>query len=184
MKELTLNVQKREAAGRGSSRRLRAAGRIPAIVYGKSGNASLSVSESDFKKLYLDIAGSAAFVHIDDGDTKKKTIIKDAQLDAISRRFLHVDFNEVDDNTIMTVEVPVRTVGTAFGVKTEGGVLDVSVKNITIRCNPSDLPEAIEVDITELKKGETLHRSQLPALDGVKYPGDPASVILAITSAS
>ncbi|NRA26516.1 MAG: 50S ribosomal protein L25 [Opitutales bacterium] len=184
MKELTLNVQKREAAGRGSSRRLRASGRIPAIVYGKSGNTSLSVSESDFKKLYLDIAGSAAFIQINDGDSSKKTIIKDAQLDAISRRFIHVDFNEVDENTVMTVEVPIRTKGVAYGVKTEGGVLNVSVKNVTIRCNPKDLPEAIEVDVTDLKKGEMLHRKQLPALEGVKYPGDPASVILAVTSAS
>lgn len=184
MKELTLNVQKREAAGRGSSRRLRAEGRIPAIVYGKSGNTNLSISESDFKKLYLDIAGKTVFVEINDGDKTTKTIVRDAQLDAISRRFVHVDFNEIDEESVLNVSVPVRTKGEAFGVKTEKGVLQISVKNVMVRCLPKDLPEVIMVDVTKLKKGEALHRGELPELEGVKYPGDPSTVILAITAAS
>ena len=184
MKTITLNAQKREATGRGSSRRLRNEGQIPAVVYGKSGVSGLTVDAVAFRELYLEVRGTATFIDLNIEDSTVKTIIKDIQLDALTRKFLHVDFNEVDDNTVMTVEVPVRTTGTAFGVKTEGGILDVAVKNVTIRCKPAHLPSSIDVDITELKKGDFVHRKQLPALEGVKYVGDPASVILGVTSAS
>lgn len=184
MKTITLNAQKREATGRGSSRRLRNEGKIPAVVYGKSGVAGLAVDYVAFRELYLEVRGTAAFVELNDGDKTLKTIIKDIQLDALTRKFVHVDFNEVDENTVMTVEVPIHTTGEAYGVKTEGGILDIAVKNVTIRCKPANLPSAIEVDISELKKGEFVHRNQLPALEGVKFVGDPSSVILGVTSAS
>ena len=184
MKTVTLNAQKREATGRGSSRRLRNEGQVPAVVYGKSGVQGLAVDAVAFRELYLEVRGTAAFIDLNIGDATVKTIIKDIQLDALTRKFLHVDFNEVDDNTVMTVNVPVKTTGVAFGVKTEGGILDVAVKNVTIRCKPAHLPSSIDVDVTDLKKGEFFHRKQLPALEGVKYVGDPASVILGVTSAS
>lgn len=166
-----IGVRKRENRGRGHCRRLRKSGRIPVVFYGKSRNESYSLSELDFR--VMGASGGASLVELesDDGDASL-ALIKDIQRDPCTDAVLHVDFIEVTRGEELQTRVPLVIIGEAHGVKMEGGIIDAMARDIEIRCRPSLLPSSIEIDVTELSLGESLHVSSLPQLEGVIYLGD------------
>jgi len=175
MKKFQLTVSTRAGTGRSASRRLRKAEKIPAILYGKHTKPeTLAVNAPDFTKLLKEIAGRAALIELkrDAGDSAL-SVLQEIQRDPITDRYLHVDLQEVKENEKMVISVSVRIVGEAYGVKTEGGVLDTATKRLRIRTLPKDLPDFIEVDVTELKIGESIHVSKLKQLAGVEFLDNP-----------
>lgn len=184
MKKYQLTVTTREGTGRSASRRLRKAQKIPAILYGKHTKPeTLAVNAPEFTKLLKDIAGRAALVELKrDGGASALSFLQEIQRDPITDRYLHVDLQEVKENEKMIISVTVRVAGEAYGVKTEGGVLDVATKRLRIRTLPKDLPDFIEVNVTDLKMGESIHVSDLKAISGVEYldnPGQPVVLCVA-----
>jgi large subunit ribosomal protein L25 len=178
MKKYQLTVSAREGTGRSASRRLRKAEKIPAILYGKHTKPeNLAVNAPEFVKLLKEIAGRAALVELKrDAGASALSFLQEIQRDPITDRYLHVDLQEVKENEKMIISVNVRVTGEAYGVKTEGGVLDTATKRLRIRTLPKDLPEFIEVNVTELKMGEAIHVSDLKQLAGVEFldnPGQP-----------
>ncbi len=172
MKQLKLSVEKRTKTGRQYIRKLRCAGRIPAVVYGKSGTQSLSLDEKDFRSLLREKGQSASLISIEFPENKEESIlstIADMQRDPITDRFLHVDFHEVSRTEKMTTAVPVEFIGESVGVRDFGGVLDIAKHELIIRCLPADLPESIKVDISKLQVGDIIHVENLPHLDGVEF---------------
>ena len=180
MKKFQLTVTPREGTGRSASRRLRKAEKIPAILYGKHTKPeTLAVNTPEFVKLLKEIAGRAALIELKrDAGATALSVLQEVQRDPITDRYLHVDLQEVKENEKMIISVLVRITGEAYGVKTEGGVLDTQTKRLRIRTLPKDLPDFIEVNVTELKMGEAIHVSDVKAPAGVELLDDAGQTVV------
>jgi len=169
MEKVVLSAEHREGKGKGPARRLRQKGLVPAVVYGRKGAPKhlaldpvtlLKAIETPHKfntLLTLQVAGSESFV-----------LFKDYQVDPVTRQLLHADFLEVTLDEPVKVEVPVSIVGKAIGTA-EGGILSVATHDITVRALPTKIPLKIEVDVTELKIGASIHISELKAPEGCAF---------------
>lgn len=166
-----LNVNPRANTGRSASRRLRKVNQIPAILYGKHTNPeTLSVDGPEFTRLVKAIAGKASLIELKrDGGAGALSFLQEVQRDPLTDRFLHVDLQEVKADEKMEIRVRIALVGESFGVKNQSGVLETPSLQVRIRCFPKDLPPMIEVDVTELKVGETIHVGELKPIPGVEY---------------
>jgi large subunit ribosomal protein L25 len=180
MKKYQLTVTSREGTGRSASRRLRKAEKIPAILYGKHTKPeTLAVNSTEFVKLLKDIAGRAALIELKrDAGSAALSFLQEVQRDPITDRYLHVDLQEVKENEKMVINVSVQVAGEATGVKNEGGILDIATKRLRIRCLPKDLPSFIEVDVTPLKLGDSIHVSEIKAVAGVEFLDDPNQAVV------
>ena len=166
-----IEVTKRGSVGRGHCRRLRNNGRIPIIFYGKERNESYSLAEPDFRSLEKVAGTSLVELEPDEGEASL-ALIKDVQRDPCTDAILHIDFIEVTRGEELQTKVPLVIVGEAEGVKVEGGIIDIMVREVEVRCRPSVLPSEIEIDVSELKLGDSLHISALTEIEGVTYIGD------------
>ncbi|WP_415910400.1 50S ribosomal protein L25 [Oleiharenicola sp. Vm1] len=180
MKKYQLTVTTREGTGRSASRRLRKAEKIPAILYGKHTKPeTLAVSSTEFVKLLKDISGRAALIELKrDTGAAALSFLQEVQRDPITDKYLHVDLQEVKENEKMVINVSVVVVGESTGVKNEGGILDTATKRLRIRCLPKDLPAFIEVDVTPLKVGESIHVSELKPIAGVEFLDDQNQAVV------
>lgn len=181
MKQFSLQVASRTGIGRGPSRRVRQAGRIPAILYGKlNAPQALTLDAPEFTKLLKGIAGSAAIVEIQaDNAAARLSIIQEIQRDPMTDRILHVDLHEVSADEEVEIEVAVHAVGDSIGVRTENGILELVAHQVRISCLPRNLPSFIEVDVSELHLNHSIHVRDLPKLPGVKYVDDPGQPVIA-----
>jgi large subunit ribosomal protein L25 len=179
MKKYQLTVTTREGTGRSASRRLRKAEKIPAILYGKHTKPeTLSVSATEFVKLLKEVAGRAALIELKrDAGAAALSFLQEIQRDPITDRYLHVDLQEVKENEKMVINVTVTLVGESTGVKNEGGILETATHRLRIRCLPKDLPAFIEVDVTPLKVGESIHVSELKPIAGVEFLDAPSQTV-------
>jgi large subunit ribosomal protein L25 len=151
--DAVLQAEKRETRGKNEARRLRAAGRIPAVVYGAGKDKAVEIAVDP--KVLLRILHSESGVNtliglegVDFGGGK--VIDKEYQLDPIDHRLLHADFYAVAMDKALTVTVPIVLKGEAKGVKQQGGIVDFVTRDLEIECLPSDIPENIAVDVSEL----------------------------------
>jgi large subunit ribosomal protein L25 len=179
---LTLKVATRAQTGRSSSRRLRKANRIPAILYGKhSDPEKLSIEVPEFTKLLKSVAGRSLLIELNREDKAEKALsfLQEIQRDPITDRYLHVDLHEVKPDEKFEIRVPVRVVGESFGVKNQSGVLEIASHMLRIRCLPGDLPEAIEIDVTALNVGQTIKVSELKPVEGVTFMDDKGQPVVA-----
>lgn len=183
MKQLKLNVKQRSGIGRGPARRIRNVGQIPAIIYGTAGTNPVSVDSVEFRTLMRAKGASAVVVELSlDNGTKALSLIKDFQRDAITQKIVHIDLLQVHADQEMTADVPVHIVGEAYGVRLEGGTLDVVAYTVKVRCLPKNLPEFVVVDVTELKNGQSIHIADLTKLEGVTFPGDQKRTVVVCTA--
>ncbi|HQY04466.1 MAG TPA: 50S ribosomal protein L25 [Lacunisphaera sp.] len=171
MKKYQLTVTTREGTGRSASRRLRKAEKIPAILYGKHTKPeSLAISAPEFVKLRKEIAGQAALIELKrEAGPAALSFLQEIQRDAITDKYLHLDLHEVKTDEKFEIRVPVRIVGEAAGVKVGGGILETSSFQLRIRCLPKDLPSLIEVDVSAVELGQTVHVSDMKPLPGVEF---------------
>jgi large subunit ribosomal protein L25 len=170
--QLTLNVSARAQTGRGASRRLRKVNRIPAILYGKhSQPEKLSIEGPEFVRLIKSVAGRAVLIELSHPDRPEKALsfLQEIQRDPITDRYLHIDLHEVKADEKFEIRVPVRATGESFGVKNQSGVLEINTHTLRVRCLPKDLPALIEVDVTELKVGQTFKVGELKPVPGVDF---------------
>ncbi len=170
--QFALNVTTRAQTGRSASRRLRKANSIPAILYGKhTSPEKLAVDTPEFVRLLKGIAGRAVLIELQRKDKADKALsfLQEIQRDPITDKYLHIDLQEVKADEKMEIRVPVQVVGESFGVKNQSGVLEIASHLIRIRCFPKDLPAVVEVDVTELKVGETIKIGELKAIAGVDF---------------
>ena len=180
MKKFQLTVTNREGTGRSASRRLRKAEKIPAILYGKHTKPeTLSVNGPEFVKLLKEINGRAALIELKrDAGATALSFLQEIQRDPITDRYLHVDLQEVKENEKMIISVLLRVTGEAYGVKTEAGILETATKRLRIHTLPKDLPDFVEVDVTNLKVGESIHVSELKPIAGVEYLDDAGQTVV------
>jgi large subunit ribosomal protein L25 len=170
--QLTLNITLRAQTGRSASRRLRKVNRIPAILYGKhTSPEKFSIEVPEFVRLIKSVAGRAVLIELNREDKPEKalTFLQEVQRDPITDRYLHVDLHEVKADEKFEIRVQLSIVGESFGVKNQNGVLETPTQQVRIRCLPKDLPPRIEVDVTELKVGDTFHIGDLKPIAGVEF---------------
>jgi len=154
---LKLKVEKRSGSGTGKAREVRRQGQIPAVIYGHGREPeSLSLPKAEFDKMLSGIAGSAV-IELKLGSKKMRALIREVQRHPTRLDVLHVDFLEVHAGEKLTVNTPIHLVGSAEGVRTQGGVLDQIMRELEIRVLPKDLPEFVEVDVTNLTVGHSVH---------------------------
>lgn len=182
MSEQVLKVELREETGKGISRRLRAAGRIPGVVFGKGIEATpVSV---DLKQLTDVIAGKGGRNHILTLDCEgalngQNVIVSDLLLDSLKGHPRTVDLHKINLADKVKVHVPVKIVGNAAGVKA-GGFLDFAMHQLDVECLPVHIPEAITVDVTELTIGHSIHVGDIPAPVGITILSDPSAAVISI----
>lgn len=162
--DATLEAVKRETRGKNEARRLRVAGRIPAVVYGGQNQEPLAVSVDP--KILSRILHSESGVNtlIDlkvDGGATDRVLVKDFLLDPIHHKLLHADFYRLALDKKITVTVPVELKGEPKGVKLQGGVLDFPVRDVEIEVLPTEIPEHLEIDVTELTIGQGVRLKEL-----------------------
>lgn len=181
MKTIELTVEKRSTNGKNEARRERAAGRIPAVVYGAGKpNVSVSVDRKALSDVFREGAGENTIflLKLGGSDQSRHAMIKEMQRDPVSRRPLHIDFVRVLMDVKITVKVPIEIVGVAKGVKTEGGILDIVTREVEIECLPGNIPTGLAVDVAELSIGDALRVAQIPAPEGVRIVDNPEKVVL------
>lgn len=158
MREVSLTASPRSSSTKGSVRRTRKAGNIPGIVYGPEIDPiPIEVSEKAFRSALKEAAGTSAIFNLEVNGNTNKVIIRDLQRDPLSSHVIHVDFHAISMNKPLHLSVPIRITGTARGVKTDGGILQTTMRELEISCLPADIPEHVEVDVTELGIGDSVH---------------------------
>jgi large subunit ribosomal protein L25 len=183
MKQIKLTVQAREENGRGPAKRLRASGKVPAVVYGKQNKPlSLVLDQPEVARLLKETAGAASLVELTQDGKTILSIVQEVQRSPITGQIIHIDFHEVSAKEEMETHVKIHLIGEAFGVRNQNGLLDFVSHQVDIRCLPKNLPEFIEADISSLKVGESLHVRELPPIEGVTYLADPEHVVASCTS--
>ncbi len=162
-------AQPRTGKGKGPARRLRAQGLIPAVVYGRQGqSAPIAVDPVAIEKALANPLKFNTLITLKMDGSDKNVLFKDYQVDPVSRRLLHADFLEVALDRPVSVEVPVVTTGKSEGV-TAGGILSISAHEVVLEALPNKIPVQIEVDVTNLKVGGSIHISELKAPAGCKF---------------
>ncbi|HOO59303.1 MAG TPA: 50S ribosomal protein L25 [Candidatus Mcinerneyibacteriales bacterium] len=156
MKRLELNVTARNEKGKGANRRLRSQGEIPAVLYGGKEEKMLTVNFRDFIKLLNNPDGTNIIIDLKDKSFKGMAVIKEIQRDPVKREPLHVDFYEIAMDKPLRIPVSIHLTGTAHGVR-EGGILEQNLWEIEIEALPSNLPSHIDVDISGLGIGDSIH---------------------------
>lgn len=165
--ETKLTAERRSDAGKGVARKLRAVGKIPAVLYGQGLDTTpLTVEARELTQLLHGSAGSNVLVELMVDGEEHLAIPREIQRDHIHSRFVHVDFLAVSRTETITVNVPVHETGEAAGVK-EGGVVEHHLREIQIECLPQDVPDEIVVDIAHMELGDMLHVSDLAPPKGV-----------------
>jgi large subunit ribosomal protein L25 len=179
MEELVLTVEERESVGTQAAKKLRAAGRVPVNLYGPSGNRHLTVSESDFRVFWKKVKGQTTLFEIVDAKGKRtRSLVQEVQVDAMSQKAIHVDVREIAKGVEIHAHVVIHAKGEAFGVRNQGGVIEISAHDLEVRCFPRDLPHEIIVDVTELKLHDSIHIRDLKPLKGVTFLGDKDQLVL------
>src|ERR671923_1226651 len=162
--DATLQAEKRDGRGKNEARRLRASGKIPAIVYGAEKGKAVEIAVDP--KVLMRILHSESGVNtliglqLDGGATR--VLVKEYQLDPIDHHLLHADFYQVAMDKALTVTVPIVLKGEARGVKQQGGIIDFVHREIEIEVLPGDIPENVEIDISELMVGQSVRVRDLP----------------------
>jgi large subunit ribosomal protein L25 len=179
MAELTVDAQIRQEFGKNANRRTRAAGRVPAIVYGRGlESVAVSVDPKDLERILHSGAGHNTIFTLTFEGNAKNVLIRDYQLDPVNEKFLHADFHTVIMDQLMTFQVPVEAVGTAEGVRLYGGVLDTVLREIELECLPTDLPDHIRVDVEHLEIGDSLRVGDLEVDESkIQVLSDPGQVV-------
>jgi len=181
---IDLKAKARKEKGKSAVRSLRRQKKVPGIVYGpKMDPLMLSVEMPDLDKVVRENGYSGVFIKLSvEGDRKKArtVMLREVQTDTFAIDYFHVDFQEIDMDTELTVTVPVDTVGECKGVTEEGGFLQVIRREIDVICKPSDTPEVVEIDISGLVIGDSIHVEELDLGENVQIPFETNFTILTV----
>src|SRR5687768_3273938 len=183
MATVNLSASARNDTGKGVSRSLRRSGQVPAVIYGHARQAqSLAINAKDLDRLLGSIAAESTVIELAvDGGRSTKTLIKEIQRHPFKRQILHVDFQELVAGEKVTVSIPITLVGTPDSVRLEGGVMDQVLRELEIEVDPSNIPNHIDVDVSQLELGHSVHVSDIKLPEGVTVMDDPETTICVVS---
>jgi large subunit ribosomal protein L25 len=178
--EATLDAVERNQRGKNEARRLRATGRIPAVVYGdREGGKAIAVDPKILARILRTEQGANTLIALNlPGGGEARVLVKEYQLDPVTRDLLHADFYRVAMDKLIRLQVTVVAQGEPKGVKQQGGVLDIVHRQIEIECLPADIPTSIEVDVTDMMVGQSIRVRDIATNARWKFLSDPDMMIL------
>lgn len=188
MAQSMIEVSRRTRVGKSGAKATRREGLIPGIVYGKSMESiPISVDPDNLKLALATESGENTLLEMkikeDNGEIIKLALIKDVQFNPLTSEPIHFDFLQVEMEEKLVVRVPVRTVGKSIGIN-NGGILEEILRELEVECMPGAIPNAIEVDITELDIGGSVHVGDLPLSEGAVILQDSEATVLTIVAPS
>jgi large subunit ribosomal protein L25 len=179
MEQVKIRVERRENVGSRATKALRLKGYVPAVVYGhKAESISLAIPMKTAEDI---LRRHVRIMTIDFGDNTDQAMIKDLHWDALGEKLLHIDFLRVKMDEIVSMAVPLQSVGRAKGVE-EGGILETLRSEVQIKCLPTQVPESITFDVSELDLHDSLHIKDLVLPEGVTIDDDPEQVVVSIVA--
>lgn len=186
-KQIKLSAQARAGVGRNSVKKIRAAGQVPAVIYGSTQAAmNLQLASRQISDVLARATSEQMLVELEiasgSGSSSKLALIQNVQHHPVRGDILHVDFHAVAEDEKMHAHVVVETVGESIGVKTFGGLLVTMLHSIEVECLPKDLPERIVVDVSALNLNDAVHLRDLTLPAGVSVRGDADVTVLRVTS--
>lgn len=168
MEQLTLNVETRAGRGKSVTRKIRREGKLPGVLYGLGNSQAVTVDPRVLLKLLLTEGGRNQILNLKgQGVDGKHALVKDYQVNPVSRQLVHIDLLEIDVKKKINVTVALNIVGKSIGVA-EGGVLNFIERTIEVKCLPTQIPAHIDVDVTALKIGASVHLDDLQLPEGVE----------------
>jgi large subunit ribosomal protein L25 len=182
--DTTLKAELREGTGKGVARKLRAAGRLPAVVYGGADEAQhISLDAHDAEYLFRNISVDNTIVDLEIEGEKGgvQTLVREIQTHPWKATLLHVDFLRIQKGVAVDMVVPLHLMGDPVGVTMGGGVVEQIIHDLPVRCIPSKIPEVIEVDISALDVGDVLHISDITLDEGVEVTIAPERTLCSVS---
>ncbi|MEW6623732.1 MAG: 50S ribosomal protein L25/general stress protein Ctc [Bacillota bacterium] len=185
METLQLDAKVRTGRGKGYMNRMRNQGSIPAVLYGQEVDSiPLLVLEKTVEKV-ITSAGENAFLQLkvetNNGSKEYNVLMREVQRHPVKKTLSHIDFYQVSMSEKLETTVPIILVGESIGIA-EGGILQHRLRELAIRCLPADIPAAVEVDISNLKIGDSVSVADIPASEKVEYITDPSTVVAVVSS--
>jgi large subunit ribosomal protein L25 len=172
-----------ESRGKNEARRLRAQGRIPAVLYGARKDAvAVSVDPKQIQRILHSESGHNTIFDLKVGGESTKAMVIDWQHDPIKGHLLHIDLKRIAMDQKIRVSVPIHLVGEAPGVKTQGGIMDQVLREVEIECLPGDIPSHIDADVSKMEFGHVLRVSDLPHDGKIKFITDEQQAIAHVTA--
>jgi large subunit ribosomal protein L25 len=182
MASASLSATVRADTGKGVARKLRSAGQVPAVIYGHSREAqSLAVPQRELGRLLDRIAAASTVIELTIDGRLSRTLIREIQRHPVKRNILHVDFQELVAGEMISVACPIVYVGVPIGVRASGGVLDQIMHELQIEVDPANLPNHIDIDVSGLDLGNSLHVADLKVPEGVRLTDDPTATVCVVS---
>lgn len=180
MQKVTLKAEARSATGKGTARSLRRGGSIPAVIY-KSGKAeSLTLNHKEMITFINKTRGEKVLITLDFGGGQKLALMKEYQVDPVDNTLIHADFMEIAMDETVRVPIKVKLLGEAIGIKRDKGILERQLREVEVEALPNNIPGHLELDITELAAGSTMHVSDIVVPEGVKILSDISDPVASV----
>jgi large subunit ribosomal protein L25 len=183
MASATLNASVRNDRGTGSARKLRQAGKVPAVVYGHGREPqSIALDTREVDRLLAQVSAASTVIELHVDGKPSRTLIREIQRHPFKRHLVHIDFQELVAGEKVTVSVPLRFTGTADGVRNGGGILEETMHQVHLRLDPSAIPAHVDVDVTPLTIGHSFHIRDLQLPAGVTVLDEPDATVCVVTA--
>ena len=183
MSTATLSATLRSESGKGAARALRRAGSVPAVIYGhKREPMSLSISTRELERLLERVSAETTVVELSIDGKVSRTLIREIQKHPYKKQLVHVDFQELVAGELITVNVPLVIIGTSIGVRSFAGILDQTMRELEVTVDPSAIPNHIDVDVSALNIGDSIHVRDLTVPAGVTVITDADSSVVVVAA--
>jgi large subunit ribosomal protein L25 len=182
MEKITVKAIKREEMGKEAAKKLRRQGKVPMIIYGGGGNPiPVAADLKDIAAILRSETGYHTVFTLDiEGVGENTVIFQDRQIHPVTGRLLHADLRRIAKGEKIEVAIPIHLVGEPEGVKVQGGILEQVLREITVLCDPLNMPEFIEIDVSHLKVGQSLHVFEAKFPEGLEIKEEPEAVIATV----
>lgn len=178
-----LSASARDQGGKGVARKLRSEGRIPAVVYGHGREPQpLSINSRELDRLLDHIAAEATVIDLDIDGKPARTLIREIQRHPFKRQILHVDFQELVAGEKISVRLPIILVGVPDGVRLDGGILDQTMRELEVEVDPSNIPNHVDIDVTKLTIGSSIHVRDITLPEGVEVLDDGDASVCVVSA--
>ncbi len=179
--KLVVKAVKRDSRGSNDARRLRHEGKIPVVVYGGGGESVSAIAElRDLAAIIRSDSGANTLFTLDVEGDENRVIFQDRQIDPVSGRLVHADLRRLAKGEKIELTVPVHLIGSPYGVREEGGMLEQQMREIRVSCLPSNIPESIDVDVEALELNESITIGEITTDEGVEVLEAPESVVAVV----
>jgi len=181
LKQIEIQVKRREEQGTRPVRRLRKQGFMPGVIYGKDIEPiQIKMDAKTFRRIVREAHGGVVFFKVSvDGEAPFLAVLQDLQRDNVTREIIHFDLHKIAEDEVITVEIPIEFVGEPAGVK-EGGILEIALHELEVEAPANKIPEKVVVDISGLGIDDTLHVKDLALPEGVRTTHDPEDVVVTV----